>query len=1002
MRPHHSLTKSFLLFVIFFTIQPFLSAQNFNFKNYSLEDGLSQSEINCIYEDGKGYLWIGTSGGGLNRFDGNNFKVYEQKDGLCSQIITALTEDTKGNLWIGSQQGAICTFNGKNFSKIDEVEKLIPQKGKIIFISVDDNDNIIIGKEKGLFLFTGKNIESIEINGNSIEKPEITCYKKDSRKITWVGTNKGILVLKNKSLVPISDTSLDGKNITSLTEDIEGNIWAITDKKNFYKIKIVGPSHYQVKTVKVDSIVLPSHTEISSIHFNNRNQLWIASQNKGIFKSSGKDFVEFNQRSGLSVENVRNIFEDKSGNLWFGTSGGGLIRFTNQAFAYFDNLEGFNSPDIFAINSDKNNNIWIGTQLHGVYKFDGKTTTKVSTRFSEDEVRTIFTDKKGLLWFGCTSGIQLYDGKSFSIFNEKAGLKNVRAIFEDTKGNIWIGTKGNGVYIYENNKVLKKLEDAHENAYVFVEDLKGNILIGTGAGVYLFKNKKLVSHFTIDNGLCNSYAGSMVKDQHGNVWIGTDNCVSKFDGEKFTSYGVNEGLTSGTVYLLNADTFGNIWVGTNKGLDKISLNSKGEIENIHNYGKAEGFKGIECNSRSTCTDKEGCLWFGTIKGAIKFNPHEDINTIKETPVTHLTNIKLFYENVDWAKYSDTISTWFNVPESAVIPYNKNHIIFEFSAISKTFPDNIKYSFMLEGFDRDWSPPDDSPSASYSNLPAGKYLFKVRSLNKSGIMSTNNAQFSFIIKTPFWKSWWFSLIMLTGLIVSIYFYNFYRKRKHELQKERLEKIIRERTSEIIKQRDEKEILLKEVHHRVKNNLQIINSLINIQSDYVSDTKSLELFKEIRNRIRTISLVHEKLYKSEDYANINVKDYINMLVENLIDTYSFDENVKLKIDLQVEYFNLNTIIPLGLLLNEIISNSFKYGLKEPNEGIIEIRLEKLKEDLYVLIIGDNGKGFDNDPFEGEINTLGLELVKILSEQLNGKIEKLKQQGTYYRLEFKPLKN
>jgi two-component sensor histidine kinase len=242
----------------------------------------------------------------------------------------------------------------------------------------------------------------------------------------------------------------------------------------------------------------------------------------------------------------------------------------------------------------------------------------------------------------------------------------------------------------------------------------------------------------------------------------------------------------------------------------------------------------------------------------------------------------------------------------------------------------------------------------------------------------------------------------ALILAVYFYNLYRKRKHLLYKERLEKIIRERTSEIIKQRDEKEILLKEVHHRVKNNLQIINSLINIQSDYVNDPKAIELFKEIRNRIRTISLVHEKLYKSNDYANINVKEYINMLVENLIETYSIDKNIDLEVDLHVEYFNLNTIIPLGLLLNEVISNSFKYAFNDKKDGVIEISLNKAENDFYILIIGDNGPGFNKDPFIGESSTLGIELIKILTDQLDGKIQKLNRAGTYYQLEFKPLKN
>lgn len=988
--------------IVALTISTRCFSQNFNFKNYSLEDGLSQSEINCIYEDSRGYLWMGTSGGGLDRFDGDAFKVYEQKDGLCSQIISAVTEDLSGNLWIGSENGNVCRFNGKDFSKVVDVAES-PLKGRVAFISIDDNKDLIIGKSNGLYLYNGKDLEPMPLTGDTTKFYKINCFKKDSRNITWIGTSKGVLVLKNKSLLRIVDPNLGPDiNITSLTEDQSGNIWAIRDKKEFYRITIVGPSHYQVKATKVDTIGMPAGTEISAIHFDRRNQLWIASDNKGIIKASGRTYTLFDQQSGLSIENIKNIFEDASGNLWFGTSGGGLIRFSNQAFAYFDNLQGFNAPDIFSINADKNNNIWIGTQLHGIYKYDGKTAQRVANPFGDEEMRCIYTDSKGITWLGSNGGVQQYDGKAFRQFEPSAGLKKVRTIFEDSKGTIWIGTLGSGVYAYNSDKVLKKIDSAHENAYSFAEDPQHNVWVGTGDGVFVYKNETLVKHYVNADGLCNSYAGSMVKDKYGNIWVGTDNCVAKFDGTKFTSYGINDGLTSGTVYLLNADTLGHVWVGTNKGLDRITLNAKGEIESIRNYGKAEGFKGIECNSRATCIDKTGCLWFGTIKGAIKFNPHEDINAIHEVPVTHISDIKLFYENVDWKKYSDSVSTWFNVPASAVLPYAKNQITIEFSAISKTFPDNIKYSFMLEGFDKSWSPPDDNHSASYSNLPAGTYTFKVKSQNKSGTWSASNAEFSFVIRAPFWQSWWFILLILAGIAAAIYGYNWYRKRKHELYAERLEKIIRGRTTEIIRQRDEKEVLLKEVHHRVKNNLQIINSLINIQSDYVNDERSLELFKEIRNRIRTISLVHEKLYKSDDYVNINVKEYINMLVENLIDTYSFEKNINLNIDLQVEHFNLNTIIPLGLLMNEVISNSFKYAFTDRSEGTIEIKLQRLNATEYVLIIGDDGKGFSHDPFTGESSTLGLELVKILAEQLNGKISKLPGKGTYYRLEFRPLKD
>lgn len=993
--------------LLFFITVNSSNAQLYNFRNYSLDDGLSQSEVNCIFEDSRGYLWVGTSGGGINRFDGKEFKTYEEKDGLCGQIINAISEDKNHNILIGTQFNELCKFNGSSFFKI-AYDKINAKKiGAIQFIVTDDNNNTIVGKSNQLLLYNGKNFEELKAKNDTSKNIEILCYKKDSRNIIWIGTNKGLLVLKNRTLIKVEDAPcVDTANITSLSEDINGNIWAIVNNSSFYKIKIVGPSHYQVNSTKIDSIHIPENTQISAIHFDQHNQLWVGSQNKGLFKYANNELNNFTQTGGLPVDNIKTIFEDKSGNLWFGTSGGGLVKFTNQAFTYFDNVQGFNQPDIFAINTDKKGNVWIGTSLHGVFKYDGKTSTNMTVvaRIGDVEVRCIFTDHKGNVWIGTSKGIYIYNGTTFRPYN-KPGCENIRAIFEDNNGNIWIGTKGNKAFI-DHGDIFKQITEkeglTNENVYSFIQDKKGNVWMGTGNGIFIFNDGKIVKHLT--EGLCNTYAGSMVKDKFGNIWVGTDNCVEYFDGNVFKSITTEDGLASGTVYLLNTDTYGNIWVGTNKGLDKISLDEKGVITSIRNYGKTEGFKGIECNSRSTCIDANGSLWFGTIKGAIKFSPKEELLRKLEAPQVHITRIKLFYETVNLEKYGDSLSHWYNLPFNLVLPHNENHLTFDFSAISKTFPDNIKYSFKLEGFDKEWSPSLEINSATYSNLPPNKYIFSVRAFNKDGISSDESStEFSFVISPPFWTTWWFILLCFIGFIGFIYGYNEFRKRKHVLYLEQLEKIITERTAEIIKQRDENEILLKEVHHRVKNNLQIINSLINIQSDYVNDEKAAELFREIRNRIRTISLVHEKLYKSDDYGHINVKEYIHMLVENLIDTFSINKEIKLKLDLEVQHFNLNTIIPLGLLLNEIISNSFKYAFNDIDDGIIEITLHKSTvSNQYTLIIGDNGKGFKDEIFNSKIPSLGLELVKILSSQLNGKIEKIQKSGTYYILTFKPLKD
>jgi ligand-binding sensor domain-containing protein/two-component sensor histidine kinase len=991
-----------LLFII--TVQPSL-AQTYNFRNYSLDDGLSQSEITCMFEDSRGYLWIGTAGGGLNRFDGKEFKIYEEKDGLCGQIISAVSEDADHNILIGNVSGKLCEFNGQLFTRIDKDDKVYKANGKVDFITSDDNNNMLIARNGQFFLNNGRNFENLLLKEDTLSGYKANCFKKDSRNIVWIGTSKGLFVLKNKTLLRIKDAGeISNGNITSITEDINGTLWAVENNTNFYKIQILGPSHYQVKADKIELFSIPSGTVVNDIHFDQRNQLWIATANKGIFKFRDGVLENFNQNNGLSVDAIKNIYEDKSGTLWFGTFGGGLLKLANQAYTYYDNIPGLKEKDIFAILSDKKGDIWIGTYLHGVYKFDGKKCTSYSTSdlAGNSDIRCLFADRKGNIWLGGNNGIVIYNGKSFHPYDKNKNCKVIRAIFEDKDGNMWIGTQGNGIFI-DNGKEIKRLNDENginNNAYVFVQDRSGKIWIGTSNGIYVYNGGKIVTHLT-EGGF--GYVGSMMIDKFGATWAATDIGLSRYKDDQYKAITVKDGLASAAIYIMSSDIYDNIWVGTNKGLDKITLNGKGEIATIRNYSKNEGFKGIECNSRAVCVDKNGCLWFGTIKGAIKFDPKEEFFHAPETPQVHITDIKLFYETADWKKYSDSVSHWYNLPYNAVLPYNKNHLTFNFSAFSKAFPENIRYTFKLEGFDKEWSPIAEINSITYSNLAPGKYVFLVKAINKSGVSSKTSEEFIFTIKEPFWTTWWFISLGVISLIIFIYFYNKFRRRRYFLFQKRLEKIIKQRTKEIAQQRDTNEILLKEVHHRVKNNLQIINSLINIQSNYVEDPKSIEIFREIRNRIRTITLVHEKLYKSKDFGNINVKEYINMLVEGLVDTYSINKQIDLKLNLEVQYFNLNTIIPIGLLLNEIISNSFKYGFNNLEHGIIEVDLYKSGNgNEYTLMIGDNGVGYDYKLFENQNATLGLELIKILSTQLNGVIEKIDKPGTYYLLKFTQLKD
>ena len=226
-----------------------------------------------------------------------------------------------------------------------------------------------------------------------------------------------------------------------------------------------------------------------------------------------------------------------------------------------------------------------------------------------------------------------------------------------------------------------------------------------------------------------------------------------------------------------------------------------------------------------------------------------------------------------------------------------------------------------------------------------------------------------------------------------------------QQDILEDLVQQRTQEvelIIEQlrrsNNEKEVLLKEIHHRVKNNMQVINSLIRLQSMQVRDPKVLALFKEAQNRVISMALIHEKLYQSHDFSSIVIEDYLQELTNNLLYSYQLENDIKIDLQLEVNTMDIDTLIPLGLIFNEAVSNSLKYAFPDENEGKIFIQLKKGNDDWLHLLLGDNGIGIQDESRWENPETLGLDLIKTLVDQIDGSIEKLDGEGTVYDIRFK----
>ncbi len=369
------------------------------------------------------------------------------------------------------------------------------------------------------------------------------------------------------------------------------------------------------------------------------------------------------------------------------------------------------------------------------------------------------------------------------------------------------------------------------------------------------------------------------------------------------------------------------------------------------------------------------------------------------PIMHITGIDLFSRPYDFEKNEYNTNDWFHLAQKPVFKFNENYLTFKFVAINMYAPQKIKYEYMLEGLNTQWIKTSET-QVTYTNLNPGNYIFKVKAYTDSPFYYSST-QYRFKIAAPFWQTVWFYFVILLLISIGLYWFIKYRTKHTELLNKKLEHYVSLRTTEISKQKQEIEYLFKEVHHRVKNNLQVINSLLNLQKFYIDDKKMLNIFQDCQNRIYTMSVIHEKLYENNALSTINFNDYIKNLIKQLVHTYQLDFSVKYQLEVDIVRLDIDTIVPVGLLINEIISNSLKYAFdNDENINVITFKMKKNENNSYTMEIGDNGKG-NKISLLDKHTTFGLELIKTLVEQLHGTIKQLPVKGTMYEIIFSPEK-
>ncbi len=856
--------------------------QRYHFQSYTIDDGLAQSQPTAIYQSRTGYLWVGTFGGGISRFDGKTFTNFTVQDGLASNDINDIVEDAGGTLWFATSNG-VSWYDGQQF------HSMAGMAGKAVStLWTDPKGPLWFGlTNDGLARYEDGRLTFYTVDqGLPDNAVRVLFQDRDGR--LWVGTDAGLCRFDAAAFTCFSTADgLAGKAVRALAEDRDGRLWVGTAD---------GLSYYEDGRFQTATHPLLAGVHVQALTVDRNDGVWIGTD-AGLFQRTTTGVNGYTKANGLGHDNILSLFIDREENLWIGSNLGGLTRFAFSPFVLFDDTHGLAEKTAWHILQDRRGDFWFGTDGGGVSRYDGTTFTTYTTAdgLASDIVFTALLDRTGMLWFGTSEGLTRYDGRRFVSFPAPVFKERVWSLEEDRNGGIWIGTGGNGLYYYREGRFSRySTADglASNTINALDEDPSGVLWIGTNGGLSIFDGQAFSSVTTAD-GLSNKFVTFVQADGTGGVWMATyGGGLNHYrprgasGGPQVETYTTADGLSNNQVLTLLYDGAGGMWVCTNNGLNRLDLAAyqvTGRARFVQ-YGPAAGFVGRECNSGAAYRDDQDRLWFGTAKGVMRYTPGPGRQN-RYPPRTHITGVRLFFErDVDWSSYAEGMQPESHLPAGLRLPYDKNHLTFEYIGISLTAPEAVTYQYRLEGVDEDWTPLTKNTDATYANLAPGAYTFQVRAANGDGVWSAAPATFSFVITPPFWRAPWFLLLGTLALIVGSVTVIRRRERRLKWRQQELEARVEERTL-ALQHEKEKVVRMNEKLRQTNLELQQL-SLVARETDNVvmiADTEGrIEWVNEALNRVAGFTL--EKMKEciggtlADVYRNPALDEAIRCAVED----------------------------------------------------------------------------------------------------------------------------
>jgi signal transduction histidine kinase/ligand-binding sensor domain-containing protein/ActR/RegA family two-component response regulator len=798
----------FLLFMLLLGLAS--QAQVFNFRTWSLGEGLPKAGVYDVLEDARGFLWIATEGGGVARFDGMDFEVFDVGSGLASNTVRCLALDSAGRIWMGTEGGGIsCYANGQVYTHTEGLEGL-----SIRDISWHADTLWIATIKGGLIAWSAQVLKQWdEQKGLPSSNIRAIVHGDDGR--LWLGTDKGLVERKGKTWMHYSYAQgIAPRKILCLFEDSKQRLWFGTEKGAVCKEDL----GFRMYTRDEELI----HPRVRSIGEDARGRIWMGTQD-GVSRWDGERFDSFTQENGLSWNRIRKVYRDAEGNMWFGTYFGGVSCFIDEAFSYWGEAQGLPNPIVENL-SMMDGNLLLATWKGAVMKRGNRFATLDSTRgLRSNVVSAICPDPYGGIYIGYADrpGIDRADDNYWPrvrrnynhLPNDAFSMPDAptQQLFVDSKKRVWVlGEDGNIALIARRENIRGDIPSEIRGAHIrwITEDEQGDIwLASLYQGIFQWKVDGQLRKYQKAQGLANDEVLCLAFDDEGQLWTAHSGPqLSKFDGQNWKSFDLQE--IQGDPGNLIVGKQGDFWITLEKDLIRFELDEQGQMRDWHRYTEEHGFRGVSCLPGAALQDSEGVFWFGTLSGLVSYTAGLDSLNLTPSRLA-LRKVSPLNDSLDWTPFYDTLDLASGLPVGLNLPWKHRSINFEFSGICFENPENVRYQWRLSPFQENWVE-GNQRSISYTNLDAGNYVFELKASNSEGIWSSeeNMLRYEFSVRKAYWQQAWFWALAILAIVLLIAFLIWMRTRSLTQKAAELDQLVKDRTAQLEEAKDQAEDAMNE--------------------------------------------------------------------------------------------------------------------------------------------------------------------------------------------------